>query len=270
MINILVTGAKGFVGSHICNHLKNEYNIFQPSRSELDLLNRNQVIDFFQANKIDSVIHCALSGREDLASFDPKYISDNLLMFQNLYLNKHRFCQFINMGTCFEYDQDRDNFYTEEHESNNVLPKTSYAYSKNIIGRIINNTENFYNLRLFYVFHETESPKRFLKKVLHATEITIHNDQYVDYIYLDDLLPMIKTILDGKCKDKVVNMVYPEKFKLSEIAYMLCEYLNIDKSKIQIAGSNGINMIGNSQRLSSYGFNLVGLKKGLGNYKLCY
>ena len=173
------------------------------------------------------------------------------------------------MGTCFEYDQDKNNFNVEEHETVNVLPKNSYALSKNLIGRIINNTDNFFNLRLFYVFHETEIEKRFLKKVIHLDEVIIHNDQYADYIYLEDIMPIIKTIISKQCSDKVINMVYPEKYRLSEIAHMLCDVLNINKTKIKILGSNGINMIGNSQKLLNYKFELVGLKKGLEKYKSC-
>lgn len=268
-MNVLVTGAKGFIGKYISNYFSNDYNILQPCKQELDLLNLSQVTTYFENNQIDIVIHCALIGREEVYTFNPKLLSDNFIMFHNLWLNKDKFNSLINMGTCMEYDQDKNNFNVEEHETVNVLPKKSYALCKNLIGRIINNTENFFNLRLFYVFHETEIEKRFLKKVIHLDEVIIHNDQYADYIYLEDIMPIIKTIISNQCSDKVINMVYPEKYRLSEIAYMLCDVLNINKTKIKILGSNGINMIGNSQKLLNYKFELVGLKKGLEKYKSC-
>lgn len=266
MKKILVTGARGFVGGFISNNL-NEYQIFKPLRQDLDLLNQAQVNQWFDNNQVDIVIHCALSGREVLSSLDPTYLSDGLLMFRNLWLNRHKFQKLINLGTAYEHDLSVDNTLIKEGDFLNHLPLTSYGYSKNIIARIIRETENFYNLRIFGNFHENESDQRFFKKVINNSDIFIHNDQYIDYIYMPDLLPPIRCIINDECQYRDVNMVYPNKYRLSELAIMLCEIMNLDKNKIKVLGYNGNNLTGDGSRLASFNFNLIGIEQGLRNYQ---
>lgn len=269
MKNILVTGSKGFLGSHIVKNFQKKYTIFNPNKNELDLRNLNLTTDFFNKHSIDTVIHCALSGREELNSTDPTYFVDGILMFRNIWLNKHKFGKLINLGTMYEFNQFENIDNVEESDFTNFLPITSYGLSKNLIARIILETENFYNLRLFGVFHESENNKRFFKKIIFENSVTIYNDQYIDYIYVQDIMPMIECIINNNAKHKNINMVYEEKYKLSELAFMLCDILNIDKNKIKILNSNGCNSTGNSKSLSTYNFKFIGIRKGMENYKIC-
>jgi hypothetical protein len=135
------------------------------------------------------------------------------------------------------------------------------------VARIVRDTENFYNLRIFGNFHETESPKRFFKKVINDPEVTINNDCYMDYIYMPDLMPMIETIIFGQSQHRDINMVYTHKYLLSELAYMLCDVMDLDKNKVKIANTNGNNLTGDAQTLASYNFNLIGLEQGIRNYR---
>lgn len=266
-MNILVTGGRGFVGSFISTYLSSQYNVLTPSRQELDLQNLENVENWFKEHKVDIVIHCALTGREVLSSTDPQYLSDGLLMFRNLWLQKHQYKKFINLGTAYEFDLTQDNTLVNEGDFINHLPKTSYGYSKNIIARIIKDTSNFYNVKLFGVFHETESDRRFFQRVKLQDEIVINNDHFLDYMYLPDILPMIEKIIEGQSQHFDVNMVYPYKYRLSELAFYLCDQLGLPRSKIKIANNNGNNLTGNSNVLDSYGFNLIGIEQGLRNYK---
>lgn len=58
---ILVTGAGGVLGAGLLTALKDEgyENVFAPSRKELDLLDKDKVLDFFATNKPDYVFHLA-------------------------------------------------------------------------------------------------------------------------------------------------------------------------------------------------------------------
>ena len=194
-LKILITGGNGFIAKFLSTNLN--YQIVSPPRAELDLLNLEQVTDWFNNNEVDVVIHCALTGREVLFSTEPTYLSDGLLMFRNLWLQKEKFKRLINLGTAYELDLTQDHNLVTEHDFLNYLPTTSYGYAKNLTARIIQDTANFYNLKLFGVFHETESHQRFLQRVKHDAEVVIKNDIYLDYIYLPDILPMIETIVNG-------------------------------------------------------------------------
>lgn len=265
-MKILITGANGVVGRYIASQLSN-HELLTPSSSELDLRELAAVTVWFRNNKVDAVINCALSGRECLGSLDPQYLSDGLLMFRNLWLHRSQYNQFVNMGTAYEFNLDEDNTNVREHEIIYHLPATSYGYSKNLIARIIFETDRFYNLRLFGVFHENENEQRFFKRVISDEHVVINNDQFLDYLYLPDIMPMINCILSGLAQHKDINMVYSNKYRLSELAYYMCEQLDISQSKIKIAGYNGCNLTGDSSRLASYNFPLIGIKQGLRNYK---
>jgi len=266
-MNILVTGARGFVGSFIAKHLSKKHTVLTPTRQELDLTNLERVEDWFNKNKIDVVVHCALSGREVLASTNPQYLSDGLLMFRNLWLQKHKYERFVHLGTAYEFDLTKNNNNVLEHEFVHHLPTTSYGYAKNVAARIIKDTPGFYNLKLFGVFHETESSNRFFQRVKQQDKVVINNDIYLDYLYLPDILPMLEHMVEGLSQDFDVNMVYHHKYRLSELAFMLCDYLGLSKNKITIQCNNGNNLTGNSDVLSSYEFNLIGIEQGLRNYK---
>jgi nucleoside-diphosphate-sugar epimerase len=263
---VLITGSSGFVGGFLAQNLSH-YNLLCPTKTQLDLRDLNQVTELFKYYSIDTVVHCALSGRECLQSTEPVYISDGLEMFRNLWNNKHRFKKFINLGTAYECDLTKNNKLISEQEFLNHLPTTSYGLAKNITARIIKETENFYNLRLFGNFHETESNRRFFKKVIHDRQVIIENDQFIDYIYMADILPVVECIINNQLPYREINMVYEKKYRLSEMAYMLCDILDIDKNKISISGYNGNDLTGNADRLSSLNLKLIGLEKGMGRYK---
>lgn len=266
-LKILVTGASGFVGSFISAALRSKYDILTPSSKELNLTNLEQVEKWFTNNEVDVVVHCALSGREVLSSTDPQYLSDGLLMFRNLWLQKHHYTRFVNLGTAYEFDLTRDNNNVLEYDFVQHLPKTSYGYAKNLVARIIRDTPAFYNLKLFGVFHETESSNRFFQRVRHQDEIVINNDIYLDYMYLPDILPMLELMIQGHSQHCDVNMVYPHKYRLSDMAEVLCYHAGLPISKIKIINPKGNNLTGDSIALDSYKFNLIGLEQGLRNYK---
>lgn len=266
-LKILITGAGGFVGGFIAKNLASSYEILSPTSKELDLTDLSQVEQWFEKNEVDVVVHCALSGREVLSSTDPKYLSDGLLMFRNLWLQKHHYTRFVNLGTAYEFDLTRDNTNVLEYDFVQHLPKTSYGYAKNLTARIIRETPGFYNLKLFGVFHETENINRFFQRVKQQDEIVINNDIYLDYIYLPDILPMLELMITGRSQHCDVNMVYPNKYRLSEMAELLCKHLGLPAEKITIKNSTGNNLTGDSVALSSYKFDLIGLEQGLRNYK---
>ena len=265
-MKILITGGKGIIGSFLSQELP--YEILNPSKEELDLFNEQQVSNYLDQHKVDIIIHCALTGRNDLFSTAQLYTTDSLWMFRNLWNNKHKYKKLINLGTAYEYDLTKNNWMVTENSVLNHLPYTSYGYAKNLIARIIRETDNFFNLRLFGVIYENEADTRLFKKLLLNKSIDINNDVYFDYIYLKDIVPMILTIIKDEQLHRDINMVYHAKYKMSELATLFCQVHDIDPVGIKIIGCNGLNLTGDSLQLDYYKFDLLGLEEGFRSYKI--
>ena len=56
---ILLLGASGQVGSEIIDENSLDFDFLSPSRSELDLKNISQIIDFIKTNSFDLIINAA-------------------------------------------------------------------------------------------------------------------------------------------------------------------------------------------------------------------
>ncbi|MFA5770739.1 MAG: NAD-dependent epimerase/dehydratase family protein, partial [Patescibacteria group bacterium] len=61
-MNILLTGGTGFIGRNLCDGLKDEYKIFTPRHSELEVSDTDAVRKYIIKNKIKVVIHTAVKG----------------------------------------------------------------------------------------------------------------------------------------------------------------------------------------------------------------
>ena len=75
---ILLTGASGTLGTHIVES-KLFSNLLTPSSDQLDVSNSESVRNFFQNNKIESIIHCAAIARISECEENPeKAIKTNI------------------------------------------------------------------------------------------------------------------------------------------------------------------------------------------------
>ena len=52
-MKVLITGASGFIGRNLVDHLSDKFEISSPSREELNLLDETAVQKYINDNKID-------------------------------------------------------------------------------------------------------------------------------------------------------------------------------------------------------------------------
>lgn len=72
MKKILVTGSSGFLGSRIVEYYKKRYDILTPTHGELDITDEMKVLNYFELNKPDIVIHCAAISDVGVCERDPE------------------------------------------------------------------------------------------------------------------------------------------------------------------------------------------------------
>lgn len=270
-MNILVTGANGFVASNIIKtfELNSSHKIFKVTRQSLNLYSQDDVKTFVDTNSIDHIIHCAIEGGKRLISDTEKVLYNNILMTQNL-LSCKISGTFINISSGAEFDRRRNIFDVKEYEIYNSFPIDYYGLSKNIISKLINSTKNGFNLRLFGCFGCDELPTRMIRANLlnyfNKTPIIIHQDKYMDFVYIKDVCKLTMYIIDNTNKNfetKDINVVYKEKYKLSDIANIIND-IDIHKVPVIVEDTNnGLNYCGNGDIFNSLNLNNIGLHHGL-------
>jgi len=243
-IKVLFTGGNGFIGRNFIEQRSDRYDIVAPPRSELDLLSTNEVDKFFINNTFDVVIHGANIGglrtQNDLKNIVP----DNLRMFFNIERNKDKYGKLIQLGSGAEYDRSRDIVDIKENIFGKFIPIDDYGFYKYVCSKYIENTKNIYNLRLFGIFGKYENYQvkfisNILCKYILKQPLTMIQDAYFDYVYIDDFIKILDYFIEKTPKYNFYNIGTGKKISLMEIAKMINK---LDKYSTEISiQKNGFN-----------------------------
>jgi GDP-L-fucose synthase len=247
-MNILITGANGYIGKSLFNALKNEHNVTPLRREDVDLINPTSVDKFFYGKYFDVVIHCAVSGGKRTDIDDSDTLDNNLKMYYNLLSCGDHFNKFIYFGSG-----------AEEHN-------TFYGLSKKAISKSIQNKDNFYNLRIFAVFDENELDTRFIKtnikKYINGKPIEIFRNRQMDFFYMEDLVTLVKHYIFNDNLPKEINCCYSYSLYLSDIAIRIND-MSYHNVYINILNSPQDNKY--TGKFTDLGLRYVGLEQGIKN-----
>ncbi len=255
MVRIFLTGGSGFVGRNLKESLEGEYIISAPSSKELNLLDENKVLEFFRKGNFDIVIHTATWDCTRNTKKDPNLVlCNNLRMFFNIARCNSYYNKMIYFGSGAEYNRSNwipkmDESYFDVH-----VPKDDYGFSKYVMNKYALQSKNIYNLRLFGVFGKYEDWEiRFISnaccKAIYDLPITIKQNVFFDYMYIDDLLNITKWFIQHDTKEKVYNVCAGSTFDLLSLAKKV---ILISKKKIKIVIKNpglGHEYSGDNSRL---------------------
>lgn len=222
-MNILITGGNGYIAKSLYESLNKQYNVTKISRNDFDLTDYWATFKWFINKKFDVVIHTAIVGGSRLKPDSVDVVNQNLKMLFNLQQNKHAFTKLITFGSGAEIFQ----------------PNTQYGLSKRAITEIVNNTEHWYNLRIFGVFDHNELDTRFIKssinRYIRKEPIIIHSDKIMDFFYMQDLAMLVDHYITNDTLPKLVNCSYKTKLTLRNIA----DYINtLDTHQVSVILEN--------------------------------
>jgi GDP-L-fucose synthase len=208
-MNILITGANGYIAKSLYNALKDKHSVMIISRNNFDLTNREATDNFFKHRLFDVVIHCAVNGGSRLKEERWKDMDDNLKMYYNILANKDNFNKLIHFGSGAEF----------------MSKDTPYGLSKKVIANSISEQDNFYNLRIYAVFDENELDTRFIKanikRYIDKTPIQIHQDKYMSFFYMKDLIKVVEHYIENMNMQKELDCCYSHIYTLTAIAEII-------------------------------------------------
>lgn len=227
MKKLLLTGGSGFIGKNILeSYLSEKYEIIAPSHNELDITDTDAVALFFRENAIDYVIHCALKPAHRNIADRTGVFEDNNRMFFNLERNHLFFEKMIVLGSGAAYDMRYYQPKMKEDYFGVHIPVDNYGMAKYVSEMVIDNSRNILNLRLFGLFgkHETYSIRfisNLICKALFDLPLTMNQNRQFDYLYIDDLMPVLDHFLMNDSKYKSYNVTPDKSIELLHIAEII-------------------------------------------------
>jgi dTDP-4-dehydrorhamnose reductase len=175
-VNILVTGGSGLLGTHLIKLINKDYNILYPTSSELNILNIQQLNNYFNINKINLVIHCAAYTDVKNAQHDYiKCMNINVVGTCNLVsLCSSMNIKIIYISTDQVFDGNKGDYRIDDF----INPINKYAKSKAAGELVVKMYENSLVIRTSFFANDFPYDIAFY-------------DQYTTKDYIDIMAPKI-------------------------------------------------------------------------------
>jgi len=244
-MNILITGANGYIGKTLNKAFKDQYNLTLITRQNVDLCDNNQLKNFFKEKHFDVVIHCAIKGGGRLDEDNSNTLDTNLKIYYNLLDNESHFDKLIHFGSGAEKQN------------------TFYGLSKKVINESIQNKDKFHNIRILNVFDENELDYKFIKtnirKYINKQDIEIFQNKHMDFFYMNDFIYLVDYCINNNIP-KEIDCCYMYSLTLYDVANII-NSLSDYKVKINIKEENlAPDFIG---KYTDLGLHFIGLEQGI-------
>lgn len=259
---IFLTGATGFIGSHLLKRLiKEGCNVHISFRKNsslwriedfkekfvhhtIDLTDFEAVKSMIQQIKPDVIFHLAAYGvdyrQQDIHQTIDVNINASVNLFEAFFLNNGN--RFIHTGSCFEYGQKKILISEGDFLDPTSVYGASKASSVHLLSSIAKDMQSreLVILRPFGVFGEYESLHRFVPQVIdklkceHIVQMTF-GEQIRDYIYIDDLIDayILAAVVPMENKVEIINIGSGKGISMKDFASMISQQLGTSNDLLQ-------------------------------------
>ena len=242
-MNILITGATGFIGQHLvnkflqekhniyCTFLKNENNPFENNVVALYFWeqNHNEIIIFLETNKIDGIIHLASVFLSSHKSEDINNLIDSNVKFGTILLDlavRSGIKWFINTGSFWQHYQN------SPYSPVNLYAATKKAFESIAQYYIDTNVINFVTIKLSDTYGPNDTRLKIFNlwnKISQSGETLDMSpgNQLIDISFVDDIIDayyLLANLMTQKTGFSNNGMAYAVK---AENRYTLKQLANI-------------------------------------------
>lgn len=179
-MKILITGANGQLGLTLQQLAPPEHEIVPLTSNQLDITNRNSVLDTIREIRPDIIINTAAYTAVDKAESEPDIaMAVNAHGPENLAIAAQKTgCRLIHISTDFVFDGKKCHPYTPEDEPNplNVYGETKLA-GEQAIGRILGETALIIRTAWVHSPHGHNFVKTMVRLMHEHEEIRVVDDQ---------------------------------------------------------------------------------------------
>jgi len=262
-VKILVTGAAGFIGYHLCcSFLDDGYEVlgidnlneyYDPSLkmariNKLDsyknfifkktnIANKESITQIFKSFKPNKVVNLAAQAGVRYSIKNPyAYMDSNLVGFLNIIeLCRHNDVEgFIYASSSSVYGGNKKMPFSVEDRVDQ--PLALYGATKRANELIAHSYSHLYSLpttglRFFTVYGPWGRPDMamfiFTKNILAGKPIQVfnHGNMKRDFTYIDDIISGVRSSVDKNYKCEVFNLGNHRSEQLMEVVYLIEQYL---------------------------------------------
>ena len=218
-MNIVITGATGFLGSHIVSEAKkNGHNVFSLKHSAID--SSRPLLEAFAP---DILVHCGWGGVSAADRNDSKLQADNIAISKRI-IALFPFKQIIGLGRQDEYG----NINSIVNESQPLQPISEYAKAKiafcnHLSNYAEQNRISWQWLRIFNMYGTGQAPNWLIPSVIKkcitgekSMQTTLGEQQYA-YLFADDFAKAVVSMFGQKGKNGIFNISSSKPLPLRHI-----------------------------------------------------
>lgn len=288
-MNILITGAAGFIGYNLANSLlKKKHKVYGIDNFDnyysvnikkkrvillkkhknfffrkLDITNKNELKFFFKKKKINLVIHLAAQAGVRYSLVNPKkYIDVNIFGFLNI-VEEVRLNQIKNFFYASSSSVYGDSIKFPLDENQTLNPKNIYGLSKKLNEQIAKLYSkcfkiNCTGLRFFTIYGEWGRPDMFMLKLFKATlnkkvfELNNYGNHRRDFTYINDAVRAVNGLIQKKqLGNNIYNICSNKPIKILEIINYFKKKNNVNVKLVKMHKADVKDTHGKNNRIKT-------------------